>query len=196
MTFRTFMHSFLTASLFALAACGGSASSDGAETEGQLVAPKHETPFAQLTAVEAGVDYPTDAPLPASLARKKILVLGDARIVVADTAKIVEPEAGVDYPTDTDIPDSLRGKKVLTISEYQRIVLDFDTPKAGVDFPTDSPPVEGVIWVFSETFRLNVEQIKSIEVAVAGVDYPTDTLEQSFLVVVSRSGERFRLRST
>ncbi|HVH45676.1 MAG TPA: hypothetical protein VM925_25150 [Labilithrix sp.] len=121
------------------------------------------------------------------------MVIGDDRIAVSGSAKLVKPEAGVDYPTDVPIPARYDGKQVLVVGN-ERLLVNLVQPIAGVDYPTEAPPSSDLVWEFSDSLRLGVSQIFSIEKAVAGVDFPTDAPAQDHLVVVTRTEERFPLR--
>ena len=145
---------------------------------------------ARFTAPVAGIDFPTDSPVPAHLVNRKILLVADARIVVDAAARLVAPQAGVDFPTESPVPPALEGKQVLVLAPHQRVVVRLERPVAGIDFPTESPPPDGLVWAFSETNRVRVGDIARFERPVAGIDFPTESPPPDFSVVVLRSGER------
>jgi len=148
---------------------------------------------ARFAPVEAGIDYPTDSPRPTFFDGKKVLVLGNARILVAESTRLARPEAGIDYPTDLAVPAELADKQVLVLGETTRLVVRLARPEAGIDYPTDAPPRDAVVWVFAGNVRFDITTLASIEVAVAGVDYPTDIPPQHFAVLALHSGERVPL---
>jgi len=148
---------------------------------------------ARFAPVEAGIEYPTDSPQPTFFDGRKVLVLGNARILVAESARLVSPEAGVDYATEVPIPSDLAGKQVLVVGETTRLVVRLVQAEAGIDYPTDAPPSDAVVWIFGQNVRFDITTLASIEVAIAGVDYPTDVPPQHFAVLSLHSGERIAL---
>lgn len=184
---------FLSVLLMAVSACGASRNASLQSLDSQL--------DLSFKPVEAGVDYPTDSPIPDSLLNKKVLVLRSPefapvpkRIVVDASATLADPVAGRDYPTDSIIPPGLVGKKILVLNSHYRFPVIIERPRAGRDYPSDSMPPQPPfgVWVFSQHNRLALNDMYAIEKAKAGVDYPTDgpsNVNRDFYVVVSFSGD-------
>lgn len=152
----------------------------------------------RLADPEAGIDYPTDAPLPASLVGKKILILDepqtvDARIVVDGSAQLQQPTAGIDYPTDASKPAALEKATILVLHSTDRLVISIKAAVAGVDFPTDAPTPPFKVWAFNTTTRLAIRDIASIVKAEAGVDFPTDAPSENDYVAVMTAGDRHKI---
>jgi hypothetical protein len=179
----------LSTSALVLAGCSSSSSSPPSGQDSEVVGAP-ETSAIRLVDPEAGIDFPTDKPMPTSLTGKQILVIENARIIVDGSATLEAPKAGLDYPTDRPPPAALAGKSILVLDEVNRVVIDVQAAVAGVDYPTDTNAKPFSVWAFSETNRVPLDDIASIEKSKAGVDYPTDTPPRDFFVVVTTSGER------
>jgi hypothetical protein len=182
----------LSTSVLALTACSPSSSDPPSGQDSEVVGAPQKNPI-RLIAPEAGVDFPTDSPMPPSLAGKKILLIENARIIVDAGARLEAPTAGLDYPTDAPRPAALEEKSILVLDKVNRVVIDVQAAVAGIDYPTDSHADAFKVWAFSETNRVPLDDIASIERAEAGVDYPTDTPARAFFVVVRKSGDRIAI---
>ena len=180
--------------MMAVTACGGAnRSSDSFQSAKGGIKTK-----VSFTSVKAGVEYPTDSPIPADLANKKVLLISNSktptrttRIIVEKSATLSDPVAGDDFPTDSPVPASMIGKKILVLDRVNRLVIDIEQARSGIDFPTDGPADLGrdfLVWAFQETKRFPLMQIHSIEKAQSGIDYPTDgpaDMNRNFYVVVT-----------
>ncbi len=150
-----------------------------------------------IKAPAAGIDYPTDVPLPKELAHAKVLVIDNSRIVVGEKSVLAEPKAGTDYPTSAPIPARLTSAKIIVLDGKQRVAVAIELPKAGVDYPTDSPAPAGSVWAFGNAVRMPLASIARLEHAVAGIDFPTDgppKLDRNFYVAVAKDGKRTRIQ--
>jgi hypothetical protein len=177
-------------------------SDGGASTQGGNVDPNVAVSI-RLSAPEAGIDYPTDMPVPAELQGKKILVLDEptppqpdgaglgAHIVVDGSAELEAPTAGLDYPTDVPPPTAFENAKILVLRGTERIVIGIKAGIPGTDFPTGDQSV--LVWAFNPTTRIDIRNIASIVEAEAGIDFPTDAPPVDFYVVVTKTGDRHRI---
>jgi hypothetical protein len=144
------------------------------------------TPALRLDAPKAGIDYPTDAPVPKQLATAHVLVIdAKTRIVIAAPAVLEAPKAGVDYATDLPMPDRLKSAQILVLDGKQRIAVVLETTRSGV------------AWTFGNAVQLPVASIARVEHAAAGIDFPTDgppKLDRNFYVAVGKDGKRTRIQ--
>jgi len=154
-------------------------------------------PSVTIDAPTAGVDYPTDVPLPKPLVGTRVLVIDKSRIVIGKQSVLADPEPGTDYPTDAPIPARLKSSKIIVLDGKQRVAITLEPPKAGVDYPTDAPAPTSPVWVFGNSTRLPLASIVRLEHAVAGTDFPTDgppKLDRNFYVAVAKDGKRTRVQ--
>ena len=183
--------------MVALAACGRGDLSSSSRQSAQSAKGGIVTNVA-FTAVEAGEEYPTDAPVPKDLVNKKVLLISYSktpsvtkRIVVDKSASLSDPLAGEDYPTEIPVPASLTGKKILVLDSVNRLVINVEMAVAGIDFPTDGPADlkrDFLVWAIGETKRFPLDQIVAFEKSQAGIDYPTDgpaDMNRNFYVVLT-----------
>jgi hypothetical protein len=134
--------------------------------------PRGGPPSISLDTLKAGVDYPTDAPIPKQLANTSALVLDkNTRILVGKQSVLVAPTAGIDYPTSSPIPDRLKSATIIVLDGKQRVAVKLEPARAGIDYPTDAPAPSRLVWVFGNSVRMPLPSIAKLERAVAGIDF-------------------------
>jgi len=147
----------------------------------------------------AGIDFPTDVPTPESFRNRLVMVVNSSQMLIEKPAHLASPQAGIDYPTDVPAPEWTGNSKILVLDHEKHLPLIVEKAQAGIDFPTDfprRPAPKFLVFAFSETLRIRVNQLASIEKAVAGIDFPTDgpaDLKREFYVAVDKQGHRFPL---
>lgn len=131
----------------------------------------------------AGVDYPTDRPVPDVWRSASVLVIENQRVRVPNAVKLVQPQAGVDYPTDIPMPMEFRSRKVLVLDQYHRLPLLFGkSVRDGIE-----------LWLRNGNRTVAVKTMAAIEKAKAGIDFPTDSSEDVAYVIVLTSGKRIAI---
>lgn len=174
----------LTVSTSLNLACGRTTAS-GVSTSGTSInngIPPMSVSFS-FDEIQAGVDYPTEIPLPNELANKKILVIQNVyRVVVPAASTLTRPVAGIDYPTEMALSPADAARPVLVLGdEALRLKLDVFNSK------TMGAPMELFI---SGQRSIPLTNLHAIDRAAAGVDFPIGSPQSIRVVVITNFGDR------